>query len=149
MVVPSTTAMQIVQGTKIAKNGACTGKATFDIDGHQYHLSANQWCGRIRPAGSRISGQLKGLTDDKKLGHHTWIVLGEAFLQSFYTAFDNSDPKAPRIGLAPVCKQSQVMCVGKERLCKSNADIRALCPIACGLCGQDKEQTLDATQFDP
>ena len=70
-------------------------------------------------------------------------------MQGFYTVFDNQDPKKPRIGLAPVCKQSQVMCVGKEHLCAKDAAIRKRCPIACGVCGKDKAKKLLDTQFEP
>jgi hypothetical protein len=153
MVVPSASATRIMsagdlQGSKTTPG--CSGKATFDIDGHEYHLNPNQWCGRIRPKGDRISGQLSSLTDDEKLKHHTWIILGEAFLQSFYTVFDNENHKSPRIGLAPVCKQSQVLCVGKAEMCKHDPAIRAKCPIACGLCGKkNKEHKFDPAQFEP
>ena len=70
-------------------------------------------------------------------------------MQGFYTVFDNQDVKNPKIGLAPVCKQSQVMCVGKDRLCAKRADIRKSCPIACGICGKDKTRKLLDTQFEP
>jgi len=148
MVVPSVSALQIM-GDGTSDDNKCDGAATFVIDGHDYSLSQNQWCGRISPAGDRIHSQLAGLTEDPKLAHHTWIILGEAFLQGFYTVFDNEDKDTPKIGLAPVCKQSQVTCVGKAAMCADNAEIRARCPISCGLCGKDKEQELDMMQFEP
>lgn len=149
MVIPSVTALQINGGDRNDDRDLCKDAATFKIDGKEYSLGGEQWCGRIAPRGDRIQGQLKGLTDDPALAHHTWIILGEAFLTGFYTVFDNTDKHKPRIGLAPVCKQSQVMCVGKEGLCDKDPAIRARCPIACGMCGKDKEQELDMMQFDP
>merc|ERR1712146_717834 len=127
----------------------CKGKAHFTISGRTYSLHPEQWCGLIRPAGDRIHEQLHGLTDDPKLAHHTWLILGEAFLQSFYTVFDNDDTSKPQICLAPVCKQSQVMCVGKEGLCNKHEEIRSKCPITCKVCGVDNPQELDLIQFEP
>ena len=68
-----------------------------------------------------------GLTDDESLlnGQRTFIILGEAFMQGFYTVFDNQNPEKPRIGLAPVCKQSQVLCVGKQSQCAKHQAIRS------------------------
>jgi len=127
----------------------CKGDATFQIGDQTLALHTNQWCGRIRPAGDRIHEQLSGLADgDDSLVDRTWLILGEAFMQGFYTVFDNQDTKNPRIGLAPVCKQSQVLCVGKSHLCEKDPQIKARCPIACGLCGQDKSQALDDMQFE-
>merc|ERR1711988_974633 len=147
MVVPSVSAMQIL-GThghgamSFRAAAACKGEATFKIEGSTYRLPHDQWCGRISAMGPRIGGQLRGLTDDPALKDHTWVILGEAFLQGFYTVFDNSKPRAPRVGFAPVCRQSRVMCVGKEQQC-GNADVRAKCPITCGRCGKHADRDID------
>jgi hypothetical protein len=152
MVVPSVSAMEILgpqpKGGWTAQS-ACQGPATFTIEGRKYHLPRDQWCGRITPAGGRIGGQLSGLTDDSSLKHHTWVILGEAFLQGFYSVFDNSNAAKPRIGFAPVCRQSRVMCVGKARQCKRDSDVRAQCPITCGVCGKQSDQELDTIQIEP
>jgi len=153
MVVPSVSAMQILgsQGRRMSFRAAaaCKGEATFNIEGTKYRLPHDQWCGRITPMGSRIGGQLAGLTDDPAMRHHTWVILGEAFLQGFYTVFDNSKPSAPRIGFARVCRQSHVMCVGKEQECSRDTAVRARCPITCGLCGKHADRDLDEIQIEP
>jgi len=162
MVVPKKSADLIMMSSNIQPTAAlgadpgdtfvvpkCQGDAKFVISGKPYSLTTNQWCGRIRGAGDRITEQLTTLTSDASLADRTWLILGEAFMQGFYTVFDNQDVKNPKIGLAPVCKQSQVMCVGKDRLCAKRADIRKSCPIACGICGKDKTRKLLDTQFEP
>jgi len=166
IVVPSVSAMQIIDGTKPADDDVdatgnddskatrfaavpeCQGDATIKIDDSKYHLHKNQWCGSIKPRGDRVGDQLRGLTDDPKLAHHTWIVLGEAFIQAFYTVFDNDDVQKPRIGLAPVCRESQVICIGKEQMCSKEEDVQRQCPITCGLCGQEEDAELDMFQYD-
>jgi len=140
MVIPSIPAM------KISQQG-CRGGAKFRFGKHSYKLRADQWCGRFIPKGDRVHGQLSGLTDDPSLAKHTWVILGEAFLKGFYSVFDQSNPKAPRVGLAPVCKQSSVTCSGKEKLCPSDAELRDKCPILCKVCGLEHDK-LDATQFE-
>jgi len=140
MVVPSVPAMQISQQ-------GCRADASFRLGHDSYKLRADQWCGRFIPKGDRIHGQLSGLTDDPNLAKHTWIILGEAFLKGFYSVFDQSNPEAPRVGLAPVCKQSSATCIGKEALCHSDAELRDRCPILCKVCGLERNK-LDATQFE-
>merc|ERR1711959_242591 len=152
MVVPSVSALEILgprQHGGWTAQSACQGAATFTIEGKEYRLPRDQWCGRITPAGGRIGGQLSGLTDDDSLKHHTWVILGEAFLQGFYSVFDNSNPNKPRVGFAPVCRQSRVMCVGKARECKRDAAVRDQCPITCGVCGKHADQELDTIQIEP
>jgi len=146
MVVPSVSAMQIMGGSD-AKG--CSGVAKFTVGDQDLVLDHDQWCGRIKPSGKRIHDQLAGLSDDDSLQDRTWLILGEAFMKGFYTVFDNRNTDAPRVGFAPVCKQSQVMCVGKAHLCHSDERVRARCPIACGLCGNDKTQELEEAQFEP
>jgi len=136
-------------GDTLSKD-TCKGDAVFKIGTQTLSLNTNQWCGRIRPSGERVHSQLAGLAEgDDDLMDRTWLILGEAFMQGFYTVFDNKDTKNPRIGLAPVCKQSQVLCVGKEHLCEKDAEIKSRCPITCRRCGQDKSRgPLDQMQFE-
>jgi len=142
MVIPGVSALLI------SRQGCSTSKAFFRVGDSTYSLRPDQWCGRFVPKGDRISEQLSGLTDDHKLAGHTWVILGEAFLKGFYSVFDNSNPKAPRVGLAPVCKQSHITCNGKAQLCAKDPAIRAKCPILCKVCGSHFAQ-LDAAQFEP
>jgi len=144
MVVPRESAMQIIGGDSA---DGCSGSATFTVGDQELVLDHDQWCGRIKPSGDRIHAQLAGLSDDDSLQDRTWLILGEAFMSGFYTVFDNQDTAAPRIGFAQVCKQSQVMCVGKEHMCDSDKRIRARCPIACGLCSTAEE--LEEVQMEP
>jgi hypothetical protein len=156
MMVPERSALKITGATPTSfaatmaqQKNTCKHAAKFVISGKEYHLGHLAWCGRVNPMGDRIESQLQGLADDSSLNKYTWIILGEAFLKGFYTVYDNSNHKAPKIGLAPVCKQSQVMCLGKARLCKQDLNTRVACPITCGLCGVDKNVQLDEMQFEP
>jgi len=145
IVVPTASAWAI----KITAGQDCAGNAEFQIGKKVHHLDSTQWCGRMLPLDERVGKQLKTLTTDPAYAHHTWIVLGEAFLQGFYTVFDNTNTKAPQIGLAPLCKESQAMCKGKASMCGVDDLIRTRCPITCEACGTDKRQMLDTIQFEP
>ena len=56
----------------------CAGEAKFVIGGKPYALSTNQWCGRIRASGGRITEQLTTLTSDPALAvrAHSHLGLG-------------------------------------------------------------------------
>jgi hypothetical protein len=146
MVVPYESASKIVGGDSAE---GCHGTANFMVGDQELVLDHDQWCGRIKPSGSRIQAQLSGLSDDGSLKDRTWLILGEAFMQAFYTVFDDQDIKNPRIGFAPVCKQSKVMCVGMtDARCASDKRLQARCPMSCKLCGADKA-SLEEAQFEP
>lgn len=152
MVLPSSATMQIdgaVSNPWAKRPVECQGDATAKINGQRYTIGAGQWCGQVAPMGDRIQGQLKVLTPDKSFAKHTWIVLGEAFIKSFYTVFDNDDASKPRIGFAPVCKQSHRLCANvKAQHCTRGA-VRRTCPITCKQCGASGTQELFEAQFDP
>merc|ERR1711964_870137 len=139
MVIPQTAAMQIdgaVSNPWAKKPVQCQGSASVKLGDKKYTVGSKHWCGQVAPMGDRVQGQLKVLTPDKSYKKHTWIVLGETFIKSFYTVFDNDDVKNPKIGFAPVCKQSHH--------CKEFA-VRVACPITCKQCGATSSQELFAT----
>lgn len=149
MVIPRAEAYPILVGSEDSNEApVCKGPATLHIGAAPYHIKESQWCGRIIPMNDRVHMQLKSLTSDPQYKSYNWIVLGEAFLHAFYTVFDNTDIQAPRIGLAPVCRQSKALCLGKESQCSGDPDFQKSCPITCGLCGA-KDDGLSSVMLDP